>query len=455
MDAPPKLPDVVSTMVCPKHGVETRLKCANCGKPICIRCQVRTEVGLKCEECAALPARAIARKRRLNSGVLLLGGALILVAAFAVALAGPLAAKKPVPPPAAPMGAWRPVNDLVAIRGATTAVVLKDGRALVIGGGVGSIPIAAVEIYDPSQNRWSTGASLQQPRRGHVAVVMQDGRVLVAGGVAAGRVLAVAEVYDPAANRWTTLAPMRTSRLSPTVALLGDGRVLVAGGASPFEGPGGFRPEASAEVFDPKSGTWTTVTGGMLEARYVAASAVLADGRVLIVGGMGTGELALASAELYDPAVGRFVRTGSMAQSREDATASTLSDGQVLVAGGSNGSSSVAGAELFDPNRGSWRATGPMKSTRRLHAASRLPNGWVLVTGGESLQAGSRSSLKSAELYDPGRRAWVPAATMSCPRSAQAQVVLGDKVLVAGGDSAFPGEPPRAQSCAELFSLTN
>ncbi|GAC1692679.1 MAG: hypothetical protein PVS2B1_15940 [Candidatus Dormibacteraceae bacterium] len=126
---------------------------------------------------------------------------------------------------------------------------------------------------------------------------------------------------------------------------------------------------------------------------------------------------------------------------------------QVLVAGGSNGISSLAGAELFDPTRGGWRTTAPMKSTRRLHAASRLSNGWVLVTGGESLQAGSRSSLKSAELYDPGRRAWVPAATMSCPRSAQAQVVLGEKVLVAGGDAAFPGEPPRAQSCAELFSL--
>lgn len=442
-------------MVCPKHGVETRLKCANCGKPICIRCQVRTEVGLKCEECAALPARAKARTRRLNSGVLLIGGALILVAALAVALAGPLAGRKPATPPLAAIGAWHSVNDLVAIRGATTAVVLKDGRAMVVGGGVGSIPLAAVEIYDPSQRGWSTGASLQQPRRGHVAVVLQDGRVLVTGGLAAGRVLASAEVYDPATNKWTTVAPMKTPRLSPTIAFLGDGRVLVAGGASPFEGPGGFRPEASAEVFDPKSLTWTTVTGGMLDARYVAASAVLADGRVLILGGMGTGEVALASAELYDPAVGRFVRTGSMSQPREDATATALSDGQVLVAGGSNGTSSLASAELFDPNRGSWRSTGSMKSTRRLHAASRLSNGSVLVTGGESLQGGSRSSLKSAEVYDPGRRAWVPAATMSCPRSAHAQALLGDKVLAAGGDSAFPGEPPRAQSCAELFTLAS
>ncbi|GAC1505168.1 MAG: hypothetical protein NVS1B3_03000 [Candidatus Dormibacteraceae bacterium] len=442
--------------MCPKHGVETRLRCANCGKPICIRCQVRTEVGLKCEECAALPARAVVRQRRLNSGVLLIGGALILVGAIAVALAGPLSMGKPAAPAAiAPVGNWHAVADLATIRGSTTAVVLKDGRALVMGGGVGSIPLAAVEIYDPAQGRWSAGASLHQARRGHVALLMQDGRVLVAGGVAAGRVLAAVEVYDPAANRWTTVAPMTTARLSPTVALLGDGRVLVAGGGSRFEGPGGFRPDPSAEVFDPKSATWSSVTGGMLDARYVAASAVLADGRVLIVGGQGTGEVALATAELYDPAVGRFVRTGSLAQPRQEATASLLADGQVLLAGGSNGNSSLGSAEIFDPNRGTWRSTGPMSQARRLQAASRLSNGWVLVTGGESLQGGSRSSLKTAELYDPGRRRWVPAAMMGCPRSAQVQVALGDTVLVVGGDAAFPGEPPRAQSCAEIFSLTS
>lgn len=38
---------------CGRDGVETRLRCAECGTPVCPACFVRTAVGLKCETCAA------------------------------------------------------------------------------------------------------------------------------------------------------------------------------------------------------------------------------------------------------------------------------------------------------------------------------------------------------------------------------------------------------------------
>ena len=34
---------------CEAHGEATRLTCVECGKPICPKCAVRTDVGLKCE----------------------------------------------------------------------------------------------------------------------------------------------------------------------------------------------------------------------------------------------------------------------------------------------------------------------------------------------------------------------------------------------------------------------
>src|SRR5215213_11023382 len=34
---------------CERHGEATRLTCVECGKPICPKCAVRTDVGLKCE----------------------------------------------------------------------------------------------------------------------------------------------------------------------------------------------------------------------------------------------------------------------------------------------------------------------------------------------------------------------------------------------------------------------
>jgi B-box zinc finger len=44
---------------CANHpGVETRLTCSSCGKPICPRCMVSTAVGQKCPDCARQTRRA-------------------------------------------------------------------------------------------------------------------------------------------------------------------------------------------------------------------------------------------------------------------------------------------------------------------------------------------------------------------------------------------------------------
>ncbi|MCX6390140.1 MAG: hypothetical protein NT122_05835, partial [Solirubrobacterales bacterium] len=57
-----------------------------------------------------------------------------------------------------------------------------------------------------------------------------------------------------------------------------------------------------------------------------------------------------ASAELYDPASGTFTATGSMTVTRAYQTATLLPDGKVLIAGGDDGSgSSAASAELYTP----------------------------------------------------------------------------------------------------------
>ena len=155
---------------------------------------------------------------------------------------------------------------------------------------------------------------------------------------------------------------------------LPDGRVLVAGG----HGIGGAAL-ATAELYDPGTGTWSP-TGNMSQARNAYAAAQLTDGRVLAVGGS-DGTNALATAELYDPATGTWSMTGSLRQARDFHTATLLTSGRVLVAGGTDGRDLFA-CELYDPATGNWSQVGSLEQMREQHTATLLSDGRVLVAGG-------------------------------------------------------------------------
>jgi hypothetical protein len=90
----------------------------------------------------------------------------------------------------------------------------------------------------------------------------------------------------------------------------------------------------------------------MTVPRYYHTATPLGDGTVLITGSeVGTFvDIAITSAELYDPATGTFSRTGDMTTARYNHTATLLLDGTVLIAGGGGlDGQGLASAELYKP----------------------------------------------------------------------------------------------------------
>jgi hypothetical protein len=176
---------------------------------------------------------------------------------------------------------------------------------------------------------------------------------------------------------------MHTARDGATATLLKNGKVLIAGGGKLNNG--GYNDVySSAELFDPVTGRFTP-TGSMTSARDHAMATLLANGKVLIAGGNGCDDpkhctnvdvgARLNSAEMYDPANGKFTRSGSMTDYRtgELAAATLLPDGKVLIVGDSEV------ADVYDPSTGRFVRTG--NDPMNFATATLMHNGRVLVTG--------------------------------------------------------------------------
>ncbi len=270
---------------------------------------------------------------------------------------------------------------------------------------------------------WASGAALLSVRSNHAAALLPNGRVFVVGGNNSSVYLASAEVYNPASGTWSTARAMGTTRASPTLTPLSNGKVLVAGGNNGSQ-------LASAELYDPATNTWSTA-GSMYIGRSGHRAVLLPNGKVLVAGGY-NGFSQMSSAELYDPATNTWSTTSAMASARSGHMLMLLPNGKVLAAGGYNGSTYSSTAELYDPASGTWSAAHPMATSRTGVVAALLPNGKVLVAGGYN-----GSYLSGAEIYDPASDTWSTTGSMATARDSHTATTLSNgKVLIAGGRSA-------------------
>ena len=292
-------------------------------------------------------------------------------------------------------------------RDAHTATLLPNGKVLVAGGeevndSGFSVLLASAELYDPSSGLFSLTGSMVTGRELHTATMMSNGKVLIAGGEdAKGYAVTRAETYDPAIGAFVPTGSMGMGRYGHTATALADGAVLIAGGEQ-IDEDGFDIALSSAEIYNPATGRFHS-TGSMRVARKHHTATLLRDGQVLIAGGEDNNGHALESAELYDPGSGTFHITGRMMYAHDSATATLLGDGSVLVAGGFGGASGVtAAAELYQPGSGRFEGTGAMHIAREFFTATLLSDGRVLIVGGFGFNASSGFDVVGpCEIYTP------------------------------------------------------
>jgi hypothetical protein len=240
------------------------------------------------------------------------------------------------------------------------------------------------------------------------------------------------EAVTPTAGSFAITGSLNTARYDHTATPLPNGEVLVAGGLG---SSGIYAPLASAEMYNPATGKWT-LTGSMSVGRTSFTATLLQNGEVLVAGGTGYTADCFASAELYNPSTRRWTLTGSMTEARCLHTATLLPSGQVLVAGGVdslfNTPNTAGAAELYNPSTGVWQTTGSL-NVSRAGGAALLENGQVLVTGGYNTLNNNSTNLAGAELYNPSTGKWSLTASMQSANPSPTTPVLlsNNNVLIA------------------------
>lgn len=233
-------------------------------------------------------------------------------------------------------------------------VAVFDQRLYVVGGFLGDYPeeasLSHVLVYDPTQDRWSTGAEIPAARRrGAAGLVAHDGVLYLVGGNTRGHMsgyVSWLDAFDPRSGRWTVLpdAPRPRDHLQAAVI---DGRLYAAGGRRSAHETGDTLAQTIAEVdvYDIAAGSWNTLPAPLPTPRAGAAT-VARQGQLVLIGGESSRQVpAHAEVEAWDPAGARWTTLAALPRGRHGTQAAMI-DGDLYIAAGSGNRG--GGPELDD-----------------------------------------------------------------------------------------------------------
>jgi serine/threonine protein kinase/N-acetylneuraminic acid mutarotase len=331
-------------------------------------------------------------------------------------------------------GTWQKLPSLNHKRAAAAAAVVGD-KIVVVGGQADGKLVAQTEVFDGE--RWTDAAEIPSPRE-HLGAA-SDGRYLYAAG---GRELSAAknssafERYDPASGRWTELKAMPKPAGGIGVAYAG-GRIVVVGGEGPTSASG------DVQGYDIGRRTWSQLPP-LSVARHGVAVAVIKDSLYAVGGATEPGHVGpTGRSEVLDlsgraaaapvTANAKWHRV-TQAPSRVEYAASAEVGGRIWLFGGI-GSDETGTAEIaaYDRVLNTW-TPGPRLPRPVHHATAVNYKGEAVVIGG-FLPGGALTSVASDRVYALRGDRWVGLPPLEHARGAAAAAVVGDRIVVVGGQA--------------------
>ena len=243
-----------------------------------------------------------------------------------------------------------------------------------------------VLALDTRNGRWSEPTKLPVGLN-HVAVATHDGKLYLAGGFLEGE----AETdlfleYDPATRTWSEMPPMGRARGGAAATVIGDRLYVVNGGPQPYGTEDPPSPYKLLEVFDFRTGTWSTAAPPPVGVHHVGAAAV--GGRIYMAGGRLTHEDSSDAFLAYGPASDRWTQLPDLPEGEMSSLGVVGVGGKVVVFGGDDevgwedgGGTVSPSAWAYDPETKRWTRLPDLHVERHAFAAAVAGNRVYAVAG--------------------------------------------------------------------------
>lgn len=238
-------------------------------------------------------------------------------------------------------------------------------------------------------------------RVGHV-VVVADGRLFVCGGRNQdGQALASVEVFDPRSGSWSSGPPLLSTRVN-AAACFHNRRFYICGGEGNCE-----EALSTTEVLDLKNLQDGWQPGPVLKVARLGCTSAVYQGCLYIIGGTKSG--------------------GSRSRSWKSVEVLNLED--VSSGGIPSGHTTSKGADCKVGTLRHWEP-GPELNVGRCFAAAALLGGLVYVAGGSE---DGLAPLNSVEVLDRDGKSWGPGPKLAVGRIGPAGTVIENALYLSGG----------------------
>lgn len=298
------------------------------------------------------------------------------------------------------------------------------------------------EAVVENEAQWTTVSANNEPTARHEnAFTEVDGKFYLVGGRGDRPV----DIYDPQTKEWSQgqNPPVEMNHFQ---AVSYDGKLYVMGALT-----GGFpdeKPIPNIYIYDPETDEWTKGPEIPEDRRRGAAGAFAYNDKLYLVNGIQNGHTDgyVSWLDEYDPATDTWTTLPDAPHQRDHVQA-VVADNKIVVAGGRTTSNAtgqtleltVPEVDVYDFATGEWSTLENDIPTMRAGTTSVVLGDKVIVIGGES--GAMEAAHHQVEALNINTGEWDSLPSLNRGRHGTQAIVYDDKIYIAAGSGNRGGGP--------------